>query len=288
MRSFCIDVPFAKHRDFNNTHFVAQLAKDALCDRLKKEKGSRPSVDTKNPEVRFSTILMPNKAVFYFDTSGEALFRRGYRTDSAEAPIKENLAAALLMLAGFKKEDSLVDPCCGTGTFLIEAALMATNTPPGFFRKRFGFFAHPVFQMSSWEKMREDAAAKITDPVAPIYGIEKDTRTYMHLRKSIAQASFNKVITTFEGDFKQILLPTSLSFLISNPPFGVRLGRAHQHEELYKDLGSFIKTSLSRPATAAVLSHSIHLLQKIGIQPIKTIPLSHGGLDCFFSVFKIL
>ena len=287
MRSLCIDVPFAKHPHFNNTHFVAQLAKDALCDRLKKEKAWRPSVDTKNPDVRFSLIVMPNKAVFYFDTSGDALFKRGYRQQSVEAPIKENLAAALLMLAGYTGEVSLVDPCCGSGTFLIEAALMATRTPPGFLRKRFGFFAHPLFQESSWEKIRNEALQNSKKEGLPeLFGIEKDERTYLHLRKALSVANLNAIVKTFCGDFRTTYLPVKPSFLISNPPFGVRMGKEHELTTLYQGLGSFMKTELSRPATAAILSHSIELLRSMGVQPAKTLPISHGGLDCFFSIIK--
>ena len=232
---------------------------------------------------------MPNKAVFYFDTSGDALFKRGYRQQNGEAPIKENLAAALLMLAGYKGDSCLVDPCCGSGTFLIEAALMATNTPPGFLRTRFGFFAHPHFQESSWEKIRNEALQNVTrEGIPPLFGIDKDERAYLHLRKALSAANLSSIVTTFSGDFRQTRLPKKPSFLITNPPFGVRMGEERELKTLYRDIGSFIRSEVDRPATAAILSHSIELLRNIGLQPAKTLPISHGGLDCFFSIIKLV
>jgi putative N6-adenine-specific DNA methylase len=286
--TFCIDVPFAKHPDYSNTHYVAQLAKDAICDLLKKKGGSRPSIDTKQPEIRFSLIVMPNKAILYFDTSGEPLFKRGYRQEGGEAPLKENLAAALLLLAGYTGDKILVDPCCGSGTFLIEAALLATNTPPGIFRKEFGFFKYPYFEQKMWDDVKEEAKKGILKKTTvKIFGIEKDERTYMHLRKAVMQAGVHEYVTTFLGDFKKTILPEKPSFLISNPPFGIRLGKVTEHAPLYKELGDFMKQSLQKPATAAILSSSVDLLKNVGIQPQKTHPIFHGGLDCFFSIFPV-
>lgn len=286
--TFCIDVPFAKHPDYSNTHYVAQLVKDAICDLLKKKHGNRPSIDTKKPNIRFSLIVMPNKAILYFDTSGEPLFKRGYRQEGGEAPLRENLAAALLLLAGYTGDTILVDPCCGSGTFLIEAALLATNTPPGMFRKDFGFFKYPYFQQKMWEEVREEAERHIRKNTgARIFGIEKDERTYMHLRKAIMQGGVHEcVMETFCGDFKKIHLPEKPSFLITNPPFGIRLGKVTEHAPLYKELGNFMKESLRKPATAAILSSSVDLLKNVGIQSQKTFPIFHGGLDCFFSIFS--
>src|SRR5262249_15308890 len=142
------------HRRLHNSLFAAQVAKDAICDRMRKETGGRPSVQIQHPDVQLNLFIQQQYGLISLDTSKEPLHKRGYRLEAVEAPLQETLAAAILRLARYSKELIFLDPCCGSGTFLIEAALIATQTPPGYLRKEWGFMRHPEYDSSEWLKVR--------------------------------------------------------------------------------------------------------------------------------------
>lgn len=288
MPSMAIDVPFSSHSEFGNTLYVAQVAKDAICDQLRKASGQRPSVDTKSPQVQFSLVIDQQKAQLSFDTSLEPLGKRGYRADGVEAPLKETLAAALLMAAGYTPGTVLVDPCCGGGSFLIEAGLMATNTAPGLLRKTFGFFRHPEFLEEEWQQIRQRAAsAVIPCRHGTLFGFEKDPKTYRLLLRAIARAGLMEAIEVFHMDFRDGKLPVEPNFLMTNPPFGVRLGDERRWESLYRALGSYMKRQMHKPSVGAVLTGSPSLANQIGLKPKKKIPVLHGGLNCLLYVYDL-
>lgn len=286
--TMAIDVPFSAHPEFTNTLYVAQLAKDAICDQLRKATGNRPSVDTRNPQVQFSIVIDEKKASVSFDTSLEPLGKRGYRQETVEAPLKESLAAALLMYAGYSPEAILLDPCCGGGTFLIEAGLMATHTAPGLLRKNFGFLRHPEFHDEEWLEVRTQAFQQVTSfPRGRLFGFEKDAKSYRLLLRSIASAGLMSEIEVFSLDFRDGKLPVKPTFVIANPPFGVRLGEEKRWIPLYRSLGTLMKRETEKPATGAVLTGSTNLAKEIGLKAKKRIPISHGGLDCVFYVYDL-
>lgn len=286
--TFAIDVPFAQHPDYSNTLYVAQLAKDAICDQLRASTGKRPSIDVKNPQVQFSIIVDPRKASVSFDTSLQPLFKRGYREDGGVAPLKETLAAALLMLSGYAPGHILFDPCCGTGTLLIEAALMATKTPPGLLRSSFGFMGHPEYQDEVWRGVRADGMAQVQpSPGRIIFGCEHDPKTYRLLLQAVARSGMMDVIETWPKDFRDCILKTTPNFVITNPPFGVRLGEARRWIPLYSAIGHFMKRYTQKPATGAVLTNSAELVKAIGLAPKQKISLSHGGLDSLFCLYDL-
>jgi putative N6-adenine-specific DNA methylase len=286
--SMAIDVPFSSHPDFTNTLYVAQLAKDAICDQLRRATGERPSVDTKTPQVQFSLVVDEEKASVSFDTSLEPLGKRGYRSESVDAPLKETLAAALLMFADYTPEAILLDPCCGGGTFLIEAGLIATNTAPGLLRKTFGFLRHPDFQDEEWMEVRQKAFCMVKEyPKGKIFGFEKEAKSYRLLLQSIARAGLMGEIEVFHTDFRDGKLPVVPDFIITNPPFGVRLGDAKRWEPLYRALGTLMKRGTQKPAVGAVLTIASGIAKEIGLKPKKKIPVSHGGLDCVFCIYDL-
>ena len=288
MPLMAIDVPFAAHQEFSNTLYAAQLAKDAICDMLRKATGQRPSVDPKSPQIQFSLIIDEQKASLSFDTSLEPLFKRGYRTEGIAAPLKETLAAALLMQAGYTPEAVLLDPCCGGGTFLIEAGLMATHTAPGLLRKTFGFFRYPGYLSEEWDSVRAEAASAIT-PFArgKLFGCEKDTQSYRLLLRAIARSGLMDTIEVHNCDFRDAKLPLRPNFVITNPPFGVRLGDAGRWVPLYRGLGELMKRGTSKPAVGAVLTASPDLAREIGLRPKRKVPVAHGGLDCTLYVYDL-
>ena len=288
MPIMAVDVPFAAHHEFTNTLYVAQLAKDAICDMLRKATGQRPSVDPRSPEIQFSLIIDEQKASFSFDTSLEPLFKRGYRTEGVEAPLKETLAAALLMLAEYSPQAILLDPCCGGGTFLIEAGLIATKTAPGLLRKTFGFTKHPDFNSEEWEKVRAEAASAVAPfPRGRLFGCEKEGRSYRLLLRSIARAGLMDAIEVHHCDFRDAHLPVRPNFVITNPPFGVRLGEERRWVPLYKALGDLMKRDTVKPATGAVLTASGELAKEINLRAKRKIRVTHGGLDCTFYTYDL-
>jgi putative N6-adenine-specific DNA methylase len=285
--TFAVHVPFVDHPEFSNTFYAAQLIKDGICDQLRNTTGERPSVDKKDPQVRISAVISKREASISFDTSLIPLGKRGYKSESVEAPLRENLAAALLMMAGYTPEFTFLDPCCGSGTFLIEAALMASQTAPGLFREQFGFLRHPAFDHQVWNEVRQEARQRI-QPLKPrsFFGVEKDPSTYRVLLRTIARAGFMDAIETQCADFRDASLPFMPSFVITNPPFGVRL-MDQRIAMLYKALGQLIRHCTSKPARAAIIMHSSTMAQMLGLRPDRQYPVTHGGLDCMFCVYNL-
>ncbi len=149
--------------EFRNSHFAGLVVKDAICDVFREKTGQRPSVEVYNPAVQIHVFIFENKATISFDTTGAPLFKRGYRAGAVEAPLQETLAAAILKYADYTADDVLCDPFCGSGTFLWEAALMATNTPAAYFRKNFGFFNHPLYKEEEWLAIKLKLDSRIQD-----------------------------------------------------------------------------------------------------------------------------
>lgn len=158
-KTFAIDANVS-HKELTNSLFAAQVLKDAICDQFREKTGNRPSVDTHSPDVQFNLFIRDQSAIISLDTSGSPLYKRGYRQESGPAPIQESLAAALLTLAQYQGNEIVFDPCCGSGTLLIEAALMATHTPPGYLRRNWGFMNHPDFVQTDWLKVKAELDQK--------------------------------------------------------------------------------------------------------------------------------
>ncbi len=280
MPTFAID-SFVMHRNLTNSLFAAQTVKDAICDQLKATMGSRPSVDTMRPDLGFHLYIVDDKATISFDTSNPPLHQRGYRVEGGEAPLRENLAAALLILGGYSKDDYLIDPCAGSGTFLIEAAMIASNTAPGIYRRSFGFFLHPDFDEKTWELIKDEARAKVTKlELGRFLGIEESVKTYQVLKRAIHQSKFDRWIQVRNGDFRAIDLPFDPTFVIVNPPYGKRLSEEEALRDLYQDLGDFFKQKTKKPAKAALFTGSQELAKWVGLKTTRRIVLNNGGIEC--------
>ncbi len=304
--TFSIEVPFSAHSDFTNTLFAAQFMKDAICDSLKKENGTRPSIDIRDPQIRLQAFLTESKFCFYFDSSNTPLFKRGYRTDIHHtAPLKETLAASLLFATGFKPEsDILIDPCAGSGTFVIEALLLQHKIAPGLLRKKFGFLLHPLYSIDEdllikqelraiAEKSVDAEGLRISYPIA----VEQDREMYRAILQSLTRigildkahvlhALFQQIDSLKAAALNQNLAPT---FLITNPPYGVRMYSHREHlEDLYEDLGRSAKELLPQGGRAAFLIPRESELQKrIGLRPTTRFAVFQGGLDCTCAIYDI-
>lgn len=287
MPTFAIDFN-VQSKAFTNTLFAAQVLKDAICDKIRQKTGARPSVDTEEPEVRINLFIHNNQATVSFDTSGKPLNERGYRRDTGKAPLRESLAAALLLLSNFSKDDVLIDPCAGSGTFLIEAALIATNRPATCLRHNFGFMNHPLFEKEKWQKVRAECMKNtVAIQSGKIIGIEQNPRTFQALEKAVMTAGFEHKITLIKGDFRNVELKTLPNFVITNPPYGKRLQDEDDLAPLYKDLGDFMKKKTQKPARGFILSGNPELSKKIGLKANKRHVVNNGGIDCRLLEFDL-
>jgi putative N6-adenine-specific DNA methylase len=287
MPTFMIDT-FVMHKNFTNSLFAAQVVKDAICDQLRKNMGSRPSVDTSQPELGLHLYLVGDQATISFDTSNPPLHVRGYRLEGGVAPLRENLAAALLLLAGYKADDVLVDPCCGSGTFLIEAALIASNTAPGLLRGSFGIFGHPQFNKESFESIKSSLSHDVvTLQKNKFLGIEASVKAFGILKRAIHKSKFDRWIQVSNGDFRTLELPIQPNFVIANPPYGVRLNEIQELEALYENLGDFMKQKTQKPATGAIFTGNLELAKKVGLKTAKRHVLSNGGIECRLLTYEL-
>ncbi|MBS0616215.1 MAG: 50S rRNA methyltransferase [Verrucomicrobia bacterium] len=271
LQTFAIDVAGA-HPAFTNTLFAAMVVKDAICDHHRKKFGSRPNVDVKNPDVQLHLLLLPGKIILSFDTSGSPLYKRGYRIQTGIAPLQESLAAAVLQLAGLTSDDVFCDPFCGSGTFLIEAAMKMTNTPAGYFRQKWGFEKMPQFSASAWKSYKESADKKVTVlPPKKIFGSDLDRHAVVHSRDHVKRTGF--AIEVASGDAKKITPPPGITCVATNPPYGKRITA----DNPYADLGVFL--SRCAPSKIAVLCASDAEITNVGIPLRRAKTLSNGGLE---------
>jgi putative N6-adenine-specific DNA methylase len=274
--------------NFRNSLFASQVVKDAICDELVKKRGKRPDVDLDNPNVRLALFIDRHEATLSFDTSGRPLHMRGIRLGTIEAPIRENLAAALLLMAGYTGQEVLVDPCCGAGTFLLEAACIASNTPSQYMRSEFGFQFHPEFDTDAWQAIRKEAMSQ-QKPLRKdaIIGIERDRKTYVALCRTVVRSQFLDSITTINADFRTASIPVAPNFIITNPPYGKRLQSTFELESLYKSLGDFMKKRAAKPARGFILSGNVDLSKQIGLKAKRKIAVENGGIDCRFLEYDL-
>ncbi len=259
--------------------FVTLRVKDAVCDVLRETEGDRPNVDTRQPDVRIHVFLTRDDAVFYLDTSGDALFKRGWRTATGDAPLRENLAAGILKLAGWTPEQPLLDPMCGSGTFLIEAALMATQRAPGLNRS-FGFEKLRNFDAKAWETLHRQVAAQENKSIkSNIYGYDRSGDAIADARQNVAALGLESRIELKQCSFEDSKPPAPAGALITNPPYGVRLEELDDLAAWYPTLGDILKQRYSG-WTAYILTADLRLAKIMRLQPSRRTPLFNGALEC--------
>jgi putative N6-adenine-specific DNA methylase len=204
--------------------FCNLRAKDGICDRLRDREGSRPDIDTVRPDARVHLFLSEDSATLYLDTSGESLFKRGWRLDKGEAPIRENLAAGILALSGWDPSQALLDPFCGSGTILIEAAWIALGVPPGIWRP-FGFERLRDHNARHWHDLKDEARSNIgTQLESPLVGVDLDPMAIEAAQANAERAWLTPDAIRFEvGDARTVTPPAESGWLITNPPYGERM-----------------------------------------------------------------
>lgn len=276
--TFSIDAN-VHHKELRNSLFAAQVVKDAICDQLRQNRGWRPSIDVQEPDVQLNLFIQHNHGVISFDTSGSPLHKRGYRQESVEAPLQETLAAALLRLAKYSKECIFLDPCCGSGTLLIEAALIASQTPPGYLRHKWGFMRHFDYHLNDWLKIRNQLDA-LRQPLLPghFFGLDINKDAVRACKINLKAAGF-KEVEIQNGDFREFnpLIPPN--FILVNPPHGRRLEDENILHSLYRALGDFLKNKCAKPGRGFVFTGNLNLAKEVGLAAKKRYVVSNGGID---------
>ncbi len=283
-RTFAIDA--VVHSELHtHSKYAALKVKDALVDQFRDKFGQRPNVDVKNPDLRIHLHIAHDQCTLLLDSSGDSLHKRKYRYEKVEAPINEVLAAGMLLLTGWKGEKPLLDPMCGSGTFLIEAAMIAKNMPPQRLRKRFGFMNWVDYDPELWETIREEAHEQITELEVPLLGYDIDATAVQVARKNVATAGFTEDIDIRQRDFFTATGHPESGMLIMNPPYDERLP-VEDSIGLYKQIGDRLKQAYAG-YQAWIISSNLEALKQVGLKSSRRLHLFNGPLECKFFKFDL-
>jgi putative N6-adenine-specific DNA methylase len=267
--------------------FVTLRIKDAVCDKFREMAGRRPSVDTVLPDIRIHGFLDARKFSLYLDTSGDALFKRGLRQHAGEAPLRENLAAGILYLAGWRPGIPLLDPMCGSGTFLLEAAQISFDIAPGL-RRSFAFEKLKRFDKELWNSLKDAAIARQKPRMPlPVFGSDLYGDALADARANLSAAGFAEMVTLKQANVLEISAPSPSGFLVTNPPYGVRIGEQQTLAELYPKLGDVLKKKFSG-WKAYILTADPFLPKSIRLAASRRTPLFNGALECRLLEYKIV
>ena len=275
--TFSISASVAKS-NINNSLFASQRLKDAIADYFRNRYDKRPSVDTGNPDVRFNLHIEKDEAVISLDTSGESLHKRGYRLLAGEAPMQETLAAAIIRISNWNGENLLWDPMCGSGTILCEALMHYCRIPAQKLRKKFGFFNLPDFDNELWNKLKEDSESKIR-PLKKgiITGSDKSQKMLDVANENLSRLPYSDSVKLNCHPFQHVKQFEN-GTLITNPPYGIRLGNIEDVKDLYKELGDFLKTNC-KGTSAFIYTGDPALRKSIGLRTSRRVPLVNGKLE---------
>ena len=267
--------------------FITLLVKDAVCDRFRAHCNERPSVDTVDPDVRIHVFIEDDKLMLYLDTSGDALFKRGVRQHTNIAPLRENLAAGILRLMNWQPGTPLLDPMCGSGTFLIEAAQISLNIQPGIARS-FAFEKLKNFDAAIWQAMREQAIAAQL-PVKPLelYGSDLYGDALKAASLNLEEAGLAECVQLKQANVLEISAPAEHGMLVANLPYGERMGELDELAELYPKLGDALKKKFGG-WTAYLFTADKAILKLMRLSPSKRTPLFNGAIECRLLEYKIV
>jgi len=270
---------------FTHSQFVALRVKDAIADRFRMLYKIRPSVNLDKPDLRINIHLTRNLCIVSLDSSGISLHKRGYRLAQLDAPISEVLAAGMILLSGWDKQSAFVDPMCGSGTILIEAAMIANNIPAGYYRRYFGFENWIDFDSTLWETIKDKASEEVCESEAEIIGSDISQKSIDVAAKNIHAAKFHKDINIRLCALENFTPPPAPGVMITNPPYGERL-KPDDIIELYKSIGDALKHQFTGYSSWVISSH-FEALKFIGLRPSRKISLFNGPLECKFVNFQV-
>jgi putative N6-adenine-specific DNA methylase len=267
--------------------FVTLRIKDAVCDRFRAHCNERPSVDTLSPDIRIHAFIEGNSLMLYLDTSGDALFKRGVRQHTNIAPLRENLAAGILRMTGWQPGTPLLDPMCGSGTFLIEAAQISLNIQPGIARG-FAFEKLKNFDAAKWQQMREQAiAAQLPPGPLEIYGSDLYGDALKTAWRNLQEAGLSECVQLKQANILEISAPADHGTMVANLPYGERMGELDELAELYPKLGDALKRKFGG-WTAYLFTADKAILKLMRLSPSKRIPLFNGAIECRLLEYRIV
>ncbi|KJF91377.1 bifunctional 23S rRNA (guanine(2069)-N(7))-methyltransferase RlmK/23S rRNA (guanine(2445)-N(2))-methyltransferase RlmL [Photobacterium leiognathi] len=280
------------NREIRNSQYGAMKIKDAIVDRFTKADLRRPNIDRERPDLRVHMRLSGEKGILGLDMAGSGLHQRGYRSEAGKAPLRETHAAALVIKSGWSPEQPLLDPMCGSGTLLIEAAMMAAEIAPGLKRKRWGFESIKDFDKDAWMEIHAEATVKSRRGPAKVttkfFGREMDRRVLAVARDNAGRAGVKELIDFEYGDATQLVRPEGFEtgVILCNPPYGERLGTTPELISLYKEFGNRLKLAFAG-SVAAIYSSSNELLSCMRMRADKQFKLRNGALDCVLKTYLI-
>lgn len=276
-KTFSISASVSNSR-INNSLYASQCLKDGIADYFRSKNGKRPDVEVVNPDVRFNLHIEKDTATISLDTSGESLHKRGYRLLAGEAPMQETLAAAIIRISKWDGQNILYDPMCGSGTILCEALMHYCRIPAQTLRKKFGFYNLPEFNRNEWNKVKADSDSNVRPLLKNIIrGSDKSPDAIKIARKNLSRLPYSDAVELSSTSFDQIKEFES-GTLITNPPYGIRLGESEEVQNLYKVFGDFLKTKCAG-TSAFIYTGNPELRKFIGLKTTKRILLDNGKLE---------
>jgi len=273
---------------FNHSQYISQKAKDAIADRFREKFNKRPSVDLEKPTLRLHLHIYNNNCSVALDSSGESLHKRGYREKTNLAPINEVLAAGLVLLTGWNRRSNFIDPMCGSGTILIEAALIAANIPPGYYKEDFGFMRwkkHLAFDEELWETIYGAALQKIVSDTPKIIGGEISHNVARKAKENIKWAKVEDMVQIRECAMQDFEAPEGGGVVVLNPPYGERMSKDNI-TELYKSMGDTFKKRFSG-YDCWLISANMEALKHVGLRPSRKIAIYNGQLECRYMKYEM-
>ena len=275
----------ARTEVFSHTLFLSQLSKDAIADHFREKTGERPSVDKDDAQIRLNIYVNQDRCVVSLDSSGDPLFKRGYRREGGGAPLNEVLAAGLIMLSGWDKQSNFVDPMCGSATFSIEAGLMANNIAPGSLRRQFSFEHWNDFMPELWQTIKQQAAEQKVSSRITIMASDMNSKVLDHARKNIMEAGLMGQIKLQRQEFFNFHPPAGGGWVLLNPPYGQRLKRENLGE-FYKSIGDTLKKNYPG-YKAGIITSDEPDMKSIGLKAKSKTTVFNGAIECKFMVFEL-
>ena len=270
---------------FSNSLFAAQKAKDAIADRFRSHFGKRPSVDLENPDLRIHIHLAKEQCTVFLDSSGTSLHKRGYRRRQGEAPLSEVLAAGMIRLSGWDASTPFYDPMCGSGTLPVEAAMLASRTPAGFFRKEFALMKWRDFSDELWKRIRSETDSRIQSVTIPIIGSDKSRTAIEAARNNLRTTHLDPWIRFSVSNFHATKPPFGTGLMIMNPPYDERI-RVDDVIAFHRSLGNTLK-HLYTGWQAWIISADLNAMKFIGLKPFSGFTLFNGPLECRFAGYRL-
>ncbi len=278
-------VPVINSPLFVHTGYAALILKDSIADYFRKKTGRRPSVNTEDPDIMVNLHISNEQVTVSIDSSVIPLFKRGYRQEQTVAPLNEVLAAGILMISGWNAADTLTDPMCGSGTFPIEAGLIACNIPAGKFRKAYGFQRWKDFDDDLFAEIKSECDKKIVSSQVKIYGSDISEEAIRQTEANVSKAGLNEIVSIKVADFKDVRSSGDKGYVFLNPPYGQRI-LPEDTNQLYSMIGTTLKHNF-QDTTAWLITSNKEALKMVGLKPKEKRTLFNGALECLLLKYEM-